>query len=81
MFSVGSLFMTKMPMLQRAEMREGGLPLPLAFQYLILMVLKACLVMISSLASKWQLLKVGMPIFQPLYVVKLKASKFKVLAF
>ena len=32
------------------------------------------LVMISSLASKWQVLKVGMPIFQPLYEVKLKAS-------
>ena len=37
--------------------------------------------MISSLASKWQVLTVGMPVFQPLYEVKLKASKFKVLAF
>ena len=38
-------------------MREGGLPLPLAFQYLILMIRRACdlnLVMISSLASKGQ---------------------------
>ena len=37
--------------------REGGLPLPLAFQYLIFMVCRACdlnLVMISLLASKWQ---------------------------
>ena len=33
--------------------------------------------MISSLASKWQVLKFGMPIFQPLYEVKLKVSKFK----
>ena len=65
-------------------MRKEGLPLPLAFQYLILVVLRACdlnLVMISSLASKRQVLRVGMPIFQPLYEVKLKASKFKVLVF
>ena len=36
-------------------MREGGGPLPLAFQYLILLILGPCdlnLVMISSLASK-----------------------------
>ena len=32
------------------------------------------LVMISSLASKCQVLKVGMPIFQPLYEMKLEAS-------
>ena len=32
------------------------------------------LVMISSLASKRQVLKVGMPIFQPLYEMKLEAS-------
>ena len=38
-------------------MREGGLPLPLAFHYLILRIRRACdlnLVMISSLASKRQ---------------------------
>ena len=29
---------SKMPMFQRAGMREGGKPLPLAFQYLIFMV-------------------------------------------
>ena len=65
-------------------MRKGGLPLPLAFQYLILVISRACdlnLAMLSSLASKWQVLKVGIPIFQPLYEVKLEASKFKVLAF
>ena len=28
----------KMPMFWRAGMREGGKPLPLAFQYLILMI-------------------------------------------
>ena len=38
-------------------MKEGGLPLPLAFQYLILMIWRACdldLVMISLQASKSQ---------------------------
>ena len=39
------------------------------------------LVMISSLTSKCQDFKVEMPFFQPLYVMKLKISKFKVLAF
>ena len=33
--------------------------------------------MISSLALKWQVLKVGMPVLQPLYEVKSKASKFE----
>ena len=49
------IFRPKMAIFWRAGMREGGLPLPLAFQYLILMIWKACdlnLVMISSLASK-----------------------------
>ena len=75
---------SKMPMFQRVGMREGGLPLPLAFQYLILVIWRACdlnLAVISSLALKLQVLKVGMSILQPLYEVKLKASKFKVLAF
>ena len=39
------------------------------------------LVMIPSLAAKCQDFKVEMPFFHPLYVVKLKTSKFKVLAF
>ena len=39
------------------------------------------LVIISSLASKCQHFKVEMPFFQSLYVMKLKTSKFKVLAF
>ena len=61
--------------------REGEGPLPVAFQYLILMIWRPCdlsLVMISSLASKWQVLKFGMLVFQPLYEVKLKTFKFKV---
>ena len=71
-------------MFQWAGMREGGEPLPLAFQYLILMIWRHCdlnLVMISSLASKCQDFKVWMPFFQPFYEMKLKTSKLKVLAF
>ena len=70
-------------LMMRAGMREGGLPLPPAFQYLILMTWKACyldLVMVSSLASKWQGFKFGMLVFQ-LYEMKLMTSKFKALAF
>ena len=64
-------------------MREGGLPLPPAFHYFILMTWKACyldLVMVSSLASKWQGFRFEMLVFQ-LYEMKLKTSKFKALAF
>ena len=32
------VFTPKIAIFQRAGMREGGLPLPLAFQYLILMI-------------------------------------------
>ena len=48
---------SKMPMLQRVGMREGGEPLPLAFQHLIFLLWWPCglnLVLISSLASKCQ---------------------------
>ena len=51
------VFRPKMAIFRRTGMREGGLPLPLAFQYLILMIWRACdlnLVMISSLTSKGQ---------------------------
>ena len=47
----------KMPKFQSVGMKEGGGPLPLAFQYLIILVSRPCdlnLVMISSLASKCQ---------------------------
>ena len=60
-------------------MREGGKPLPLAFHYLIFMVLRHCdlnLVITSSLAAKCQDFKVEMPFFQPLYVIKLKCWHF-----
>ena len=36
LFGPGGLFMSKMPI--RARMREGGLPLPPAFQYLIIIM-------------------------------------------
>ena len=71
-------------MFQRVEMREGGWPLPLAFQYLNPMIKIPCdlnLVMISSMASKCQDFKFEMPVFQPFYEMKLKTTKFKVLAF
>ena len=53
---VGCLW-SKMPTLQRAGMREGGKPVPLLFQHLILMIGRPFdlnLVMIFSLASKCQ---------------------------
>ena len=56
---------------------EDWLPIPPAFQYLILMTWRAGdldLVMVSSLASKWQGLKFGMPVFQLFYKMKLKTS-------
>jgi hypothetical protein len=46
---------SKMPMLWRVGMRKRGVPLPLAFQYLILMIWRPWdlnFVMICSLASK-----------------------------
>ena len=53
-------------MFQRVGMREGGEPLPLAVQYLILLIQRPCdliLVMISLLASKCHDFKVGMYFF------------------
>ena len=71
-------------MFQRVGMSEGEIPLPLAFQYLILMVWRHFdlnFIIISLLASKCQDFKVEMPVFQPFYEMKLKTSNFKVLAF
>ena len=78
------VFRPKMAIFLRVRMREGGLPLPLTIQYLIFMILRTCdlnFVMIFSLASKLQVFKDGMTIFQLFYEMKLKTSKFKVLAF
>ena len=61
------VFRPKMAIFCGAGKREGGKP-PYDLN----------LVMVSSLASKCQ---VGMPFFQPFYDMKLKTSKFKVLAF
>ena len=74
----------KMPMFLRVGMREGEGPLPLAFQYLICTTkgtFDLNLAVISSLASECQHFTVGMPVFQPFYLMKLKTSKFKVFAF
>ena len=75
---------SKMPVFQWSGIKEGVEPLSLAFKYLILMIWRPCdlnLVMISSLASKCQDFKFGRPVFQPFYEMKLKTSKFKLLAF
>ena len=50
---------------------------PLAFWYLIPMIWRPCdlnLVMISSVASKCQDFKVGMPVFQPQIVLNVKTK-------
>ena len=65
-------------------MREGGKPLPLAFQYLIFMVCRACdlnLVMISLLASKCQHFKLRGLQFHYIKWLKKGHFNFKVLAF
>ena len=67
-------------MFQRIEMRKEGLPLPLAFWYLILMTWSVNLVMISSMDSKRQVFKFGVLVFQLFYEMKLKTSKLKFFA-
>ena len=71
--NLACLYCKIMPMFQRTGMREGGKPLPLTFQYLILMINKPYdlnLVIISLMASKCQDFKIGMPSFQPFYQIK-----------
>ena len=71
-------------MFQRAGMKEGGLPLPPAFQYLILMTWRACdlnFVMISSLASKCLEFKVRGLQFHFIKQLKNRHPKFKALPF
>ena len=69
-------------------MREGGLPLLPALKIIDYYNMKSLRFrfghmtnMVSLLASKWQGLKVGMPVFQLFYEMKSKTSKCKVLAF
>ena len=65
-------------------MRERGLPFPLAFQYLILMICRACdlnLVMLSSLASKSQDFKLRGLKFHLIKWLKNGHPKFKDLPF
>ena len=65
-------------------MREVGLPLPLAFQYLILMICRACdlnLVVISFLTSKCQDFKLRGFQFHFIKQLKNGHSNFKDLLF
>ena len=62
------------------DRNEGGrVAIPTSFS--IFYSYGSNLVIMSSLDSKWQGLKVGMPVFQLFYEMKLKTSMFKVLAF
>ena len=65
-------------------MKEGGKPLPLAFQYLIFMVYRFFdlnLVMISALASKCKDFKLRGLQFHYIKWLKKEHFNFKVLAF
>ena len=78
------VFRPKMAIFRRAGMREGGLPLPLTFQYLIFMIWRPSdlnLVMISSLASKCQHFKLRGLQFHSIKWLKNGHPNFKVLAF
>ena len=75
---------SKMTMFKRAGLKEGGLPLPPAFQYLILLIWRACnlnLVIISSLASKCQDFKFRGLQFHIIKWLKNRHSNFKDLQF
>ena len=78
------VFTPKIAIFRRAGMREGGLPLPLTFQYLIFMIWRPSdlnLVMISSLASKCQHFKLRGLQFHSIKWLKNRHPNFKVLAF
>ena len=78
------VFIPKIAIFRRAGMRKGGLPLPLAFQYLILMIWRPSvlnLVTISSLASKCQHFKLRGLQFHSIKWLKNGHPNFKVLAF
>ena len=78
------VFTPKIAIFRRAGMREGGLPLPLTFQYLIFMIWRPSdlnLVMISSLASKCQHFKLRGLQFHSIKWLKNGHPNFKVLAF
>ena len=57
----------------RVGMKEGGLPFPIAFQYLVLMIRRACglnLVVISLLALRglqFHFIKMAIPTLKTLY--------------
>ena len=82
MFTQFCLFLLKM--FRRPGIREGGKPLPLAFQYLIFMVPRPCdlnLVLLSSLATKCQHFKLRGLQFHYIKWMKIGHFNFKVLAF
>ena len=78
------VFRPKMAIFRRAGMREGGLPLLLAFHYLIFMIWRACdlnLVMISLLASKCQHFKLRGLQYHFIKQLKNRYPNFKALPF
>ena len=78
------VFRPKMAIFRKAGMREGWLPLPLAFQYFIVMIWRACdlnLVLISLLASKCQDFKLRGVQFHFIKQLKNGHSNFKDLLF
>ena len=78
------VFTPKTAIFWRGGMREGGLPLPLTFQYLIFEIWRPSdlnLVMISSLASKCQHFKLRGLQFHSIKWLKNGHPNFKVLAF
>jgi hypothetical protein len=82
--TLGTCLWSKMPKFQRVEMSEGGGPLRVAFQYLILMIWRPCdlnLVMISSVASKCKHFKLRGLQFHFIKWLKNGHPNFKVLAF
>jgi hypothetical protein len=61
------------PVYVRAEIREGGLPLLPALKNLSLMTWRACDVnLVIILASKWQVLKVGVSIFSAVLWIEIE---------
>ena len=71
---------SKMPMFQREVMKEGEEPLPLACQYLILMIWRPCdltLVMISLLDQNANILELGCPFFSHFMKLNQKPLSWK----
>ena len=63
-------------MFQRVGVNEGGVSLPTAIQYLLLTSHDMKSLGFDFCHDIFIGLKVGMPVFQPFYEMKLKTSKF-----